>query len=123
MYVSVKSLSELLLKDFKIELIQKKNLENKEFEQKLLLLRFENEETRQFYEDLPKLDIEENNNNSNFQDEMLKKLPKMCSRKLMIEWTKEYLQKYNNKTNKKYLEQELYNVPRTSLDLLPHYSR
>jgi regulator of nonsense transcripts 2 len=47
----------------------------------------------------------------------------MCSRTLLIKWITEFLKKYNNKINRNKLEYELLNVQRTSLDLLPHYSR
>lgn len=55
-------------------------------------------------------------------DNLLLRLPRCVSRDLIDQWTVEFCY-LNSKANRKKLARALYNVPRTSLELLPYYSR
>ncbi|WOL12332.1 regulator of nonsense transcripts UPF2 [Canna indica] len=55
-------------------------------------------------------------------DSMLQRLPGCVSRDLIDQLTVEFCY-LNSKTNRKKLVRALFNVPRTSLELLPYYSR
>lgn len=100
---------------------------------------FENEETRTFYEDLPdivKLSEEKRakepvkddssatsrSRNANKIDNLFSKLPKCCSRILINNWAIDFVL-LAGKSAKKKLVRTLFGVNRTSLELLPHYSR
>ena len=104
MYFSIKTFSQLKYEDFTIEMLQNEN-NNIEKEQIKLPEKFDNEELKQFYEDLPKIELKtEEEIKIGYMDKLLERLPKLCSQMLVEDWVIDFLENSNNKHNRSKLE-------------------